>query len=428
MKHVFPLAVIVAVLTVSGCLAVSPEAIIASSPVVQNFLKDYPNAQIKATFYSEEEAAQIIDQIKADCEKDAVTPKDYYRVTITDEESGLSITAWIDWSRQLVECAIKKGTSGEKIESYDKDEFEKGEKNQYEEKCRESYQQKCYEGHVYKFDACGNKVEKVQYCDYGCENGACVDSGEETGAGKPADGELVKKCHEGHVYLFDDEGNLVEKLQYCEHGCENATCIEEGDEAEGELICCESFGYGAEMVKCCETYEWTTAEECAVPEAFVGGGKQVVDDSYCEETCYESDEGYNVYKAGVAEAGEQRLEDHCNDDGTLTEKYCEGGEIKAKTVPCPGGYKCIEGACVLLYDCTDTDDSHNEGINYYIQGTVERLDKGVVTATHTDYCGTEGVEAGSVREYYCEGNNIKSKLYKCAYGCVEGACLKTAPS
>lgn len=46
-------------------------------------------------------------------------------------------------------------------------------------------------------------------------------------------------------------------------------------------VCCESFGYGAQMVKCCEAYAWTTADECKVAPGFVGGGKQVVADEKC---------------------------------------------------------------------------------------------------------------------------------------------------
>jgi hypothetical protein len=48
-------------------------------------------------------------------------------------------------------------------------------------------------------------------------------------------------------------------------------------------ICCESYGYGSEMVKCCESYELTTPEECVYPADYVGGGKQIVADSYCGE-------------------------------------------------------------------------------------------------------------------------------------------------
>jgi hypothetical protein len=49
---------------------------------------------------------------------------------------------------------------------------------------------------------------------------------------------------------------------------------------EGQ-VCCESFGHGAQMVKCCESYAWTTAEACTVPPGMVGGGKQIVAAEKC---------------------------------------------------------------------------------------------------------------------------------------------------
>lgn len=54
------------------------------------------------------------------------------------------------------------------------------------------------------------------------------------------------------------------------------------DSTDDNMVCCESYGYGAQMVKCCETYEWTLPEECTVPEGFVGGGKEIVSDEFCE--------------------------------------------------------------------------------------------------------------------------------------------------
>jgi hypothetical protein len=47
-------------------------------------------------------------------------------------------------------------------------------------------------------------------------------------------------------------------------------------------VCCESFGYGSRMVKCCRTYEWSTASRCKTPPELVGGGKAIVADSYCK--------------------------------------------------------------------------------------------------------------------------------------------------
>ncbi len=59
-------------------------------------------------------------------------------------------------------------------------------------------------------------------------------------------------------------------------------------------------------------------------------------------TCTDSDGGKNYNQAGTATAGGQSLTDHCNSDGTLTEKYCEGSEIRAETYQCA----CSNAACL----------------------------------------------------------------------------------
>jgi len=49
-------------------------------------------------------------------------------------------------------------------------------------------------------------------------------------------------------------------------------------------VCCHSFGFGSEMKRCCDRYEWATADGCKVPEGMIGGGKEIVDNSYCVYT------------------------------------------------------------------------------------------------------------------------------------------------
>lgn len=48
-----------------------------------------------------------------------------------------------------------------------------------------------------------------------------------------------------------------------------------------DRVCCESFGYGARMVECCQRVEWTTAAACTVSPGHVGGGRRVVDNARC---------------------------------------------------------------------------------------------------------------------------------------------------
>lgn len=64
------------------------------------------------------------------------------------------------------------------------------------------------------------------------------------------------------------------------------------------------------------------------------------------EGCSDSDGGKNYYVKGTATDGSTSLSDHCNPDGTLTEKYCSGDEIKWHSYDCPG--ECINGACIKL--------------------------------------------------------------------------------
>ena len=51
---------------------------------------------------------------------------------------------------------------------------------------------------------------------------------------------------------------------------------------EKENVCCESFGFGSEMVKTPSTYSMMPRSKCVVGEGFVGGGKNIVDNSFCK--------------------------------------------------------------------------------------------------------------------------------------------------
>ena len=85
--------------------------------------------------------------------------------------------------------------------------------------------------------------------------------------------------------------------------------------------------------------------------------------------------------------------------------------------------------------CTDTDG----GKDYYIKGTVKRCQTsttgGVACEIATDECRNctgllpSPVECFAVKEYYCDGTEIKSEIYTCPNNCENGACVKkTEPS
>ncbi len=51
----------------------------------------------------------------------------------------------------------------------------------------------------------------------------------------------------------------------------------------GEIVCCHIYGFGAYMRKVNSQYELMEEDNCTVPEDFVGGGREIVNEKRCEE-------------------------------------------------------------------------------------------------------------------------------------------------
>ncbi|MCK5022700.1 MAG: hypothetical protein KAS04_00870, partial [Candidatus Aenigmarchaeota archaeon] len=246
-----------------------------------------------------------------------------------------------------------------------------------EEKCKSHAENKCYGDHVYWFDSCGHKEDKKEYCQNGCELGFCKEKGE----GCKAQHEV--KCYSGHVYWYDSCGNKEYKKEYCNNGCEDGKCLQN------------------------ET----------------------------NQTCIDSDGGINLYEKGTATRGSQVLSDHCNSDGTLTEKYCaDDGTIKWDSHNCPGEYYCYDAECVALNTTNCT--IHHEYKCY--SGHVYWYNSCGVKEEKKEYCeygceGTECIECASQHEYACHDGDIywynscgfkEDKKEYCNNGCSEGECIE----
>ncbi len=46
-------------------------------------------------------------------------------------------------------------------------------------------------------------------------------------------------------------------------------------------VCCHTFGYGAFMARCCDTYAWIDQGTCIYPQDYVGGGAEIAPNAYC---------------------------------------------------------------------------------------------------------------------------------------------------
>ena len=158
MKGILVLFSLFIILLASGCVSIDPEAIAKASPIVQSFLTEFPNAQIRVVSYSGDQVQSVLEQYIADCNKTAI-PSDVYKIDIIDPDSGLSAAAWIDKSTMSIDCAIKRSKPLPNS-TY----------------CDSHAESKCYDNHVYWFDSCGNKEDEKEHCElgYGCEAGACI--------------------------------------------------------------------------------------------------------------------------------------------------------------------------------------------------------------------------------------------------------------
>ncbi|MFH1072298.1 MAG: hypothetical protein V1743_02615 [Nanoarchaeota archaeon] len=92
------------------------------NPVISQFMDRHPQAEVSATHFSQGEFADIEGNILFYCNhnsafvnKTAVEPGEYYLLTISDQDSGLYIIAWINWDNRMVECAVKGNSNEEGI-------------------------------------------------------------------------------------------------------------------------------------------------------------------------------------------------------------------------------------------------------------------------------------------------------------------------
>ena len=239
-----------------------------------------------------------------------------------------------------------------------------------QEECRSHYEYKCHGDHVYWFDSCGHVQEKKEYCEHGCRNGRCLEKEEFCGSSTYAPCGTDDDCEPG--------------------GCSGQLCM----------------GVNEDMGTTCEYRDCYNAESFGMTCGCHNGKCQ-----WSRDECSETDNGYDIYRKGCAEKGSSVLCDHCNSDGTLTEKYCDNGEIKARTTECPDGYSCRDGACIANEPvCSDSDG----GKEFYTAGYVEYGE-----TVSEDYCSNDTV----VVEYYCLNSVVKSERLSCPYSCKEGACI-----
>ncbi len=74
---------------------------------IQNFLKDYPNAEIKTAIYDSDSIKAILPEFKDDCPTLGKGEKNYSKITARDPDTNRGLIVWVDESNNVV-CSVSK--------------------------------------------------------------------------------------------------------------------------------------------------------------------------------------------------------------------------------------------------------------------------------------------------------------------------------
>jgi len=237
----------------------------------------------------------------------------------------------------------------------------------------------------YKDDYCKDKNTVVEYyCDgntvssmelpcpvgYMCTNGLCdIAPCDDSDDGiKPGEKGTTSSGTEEETDTCEDENTLIE--YYCKNGAITS-----------------------------ETVDCPSNQHC-------------IDGACVEFECEDSDDGQDTSEAGTVTKGEVTQEDACYDPDTVKEYYCEAGIVKSKNIDCAADEHCVEGACVEKATCEDSD-----GQDKFTVGTTTFEEE-----TYRDSC----YSSATVVEYYCDGDEVKTKTLVCGIGyeCLAGKCIE----
>lgn len=313
-------------------------------------------------------------------------------------------------------------------------------------------------------------------CEFGCEDGACLekpkitcedsDAGDDTsqaGTVKYKDvagteqtfidkcigliGVLEGQCNNDGTFACLDESKCRRRCspgEICDNGAciaSKAQCIDSDGGENKNQMGTVTFGDSNEKGK----HETTIKDICMgyrfVNEVMcnsVNFGRtkmlkceenEVCSDGACiasPEKCVDSDgkdrttKGITTYtlKNGKSE----EFIDSCSNSAYIVEGLCKVNTFMGRMVPCPVGKVCVDGVCVggkpeVKFSCKDSD-----GFDLYVAGTIDYTDE---TGAHkkTDTCSS----SQAVSENYCVGNNLKTydnRLCPSGYNCAAGKCVK----
>ncbi|MEM2949302.1 MAG: hypothetical protein QXT05_02810 [Candidatus Bilamarchaeaceae archaeon] len=305
-----------------------------------------------------------------------------------------------------------------------------------------TYTDYCLDNSIIEYYCANNEINSiVSPCapSYACKDGACVavlcedtESGRTTtvaGTVRSDNKSYTDYCSDSKTvfeYYCTEGGQVASITIRCDLGyvCSNGTCILSAE--------CTDSDFGQDrhtrgtVTKGAATYTDYCSDSDTVREYYCSGDNvywnyldcpsgYTCSDGRCiyvGPECRDSDDGQDKYEKGTVTVDGSRYTDYCTDSNTVREYYCSDSKTVSYTsLNCPSGYLCSDGRCVPAPTCTDSD-----GGDIYTAGYVRRD-----SSTYYDSC----VSTTEVREYQCEGTEVKSYVYTCptGYACSGGRCV-----
>jgi hypothetical protein len=196
---------ILATVLIAGCTAneLAPGQLAKNSGEVKTFLSEYPHATVIATLFSD-------ISIKEECGNPQLPIKDYYKVTVKDPDTNMTLIVYIDADSQKTVCAIRTGVITENNTNVTEENI-----------TQNATKYVCSDGSiVYDSSLCSKPKDK-------CENVVCNEQC--SGSTRYYNG----KC---------DNGQCKYSSEVCEYGCSNNKCNSKPNEKQ---IFIESAYYSA---------------------------------------------------------------------------------------------------------------------------------------------------------------------------------------
>jgi len=90
-------------------------------------------------------------------------------------------------------------------------------------------------------------------------------------------------------------------------------------EDETTRVCCQIYGLGANMTKVDIKYKWMQAEDCVVPEEWVGGRREIVNTTMCEIN-------FPIKNKNKLRLNESQIPENCTKTGSVLRCQLENGK------------------------------------------------------------------------------------------------------